>query len=337
MGDIKVILVGISNSGKSSFMLKYSKNIFSDIYRPTEVSEFGFKIIENNGRLYRLQLWDISDKNKNFGLTKLFVKDAHGCLIFSDSNNIKTGEWIIDLKKTIDKESNFNDKLPCILVEAKRDLLEEDEEKSQEKELKEFAEKNGFDGNFFVSCKTGYLIGEAMDFLLNEILKRIESLIEKGMPILKKEKKEKKDTEKDNKYYKDLIERKFTHKKINYCEDITFSKEEDNIFKIYIDDEDSKEYKYEIDFLKLKEKYEFFECFSDLDEFVDSFDELKEKKRIKINLVLEKKMIQVSVFFYNIYGDEEEITFDLIHEKFNRNLLMDELIKKIVRLKKGKM
>ena len=48
-------------------------------------------------------------------------------------------------------------------------------------------------------------------------------------------------------------------------------------------------------------------------------------------------MIQVSVFFYNIYGDEEEITFDLIHEKFNRNLLMDELIKKIVRLKKGKM
>ena len=68
-----------------------------------------------------------------------------------------------------------------------------------------------------------------------------------------------------------------------------------------------------------------------IDELIEAFDALIEKKRIKINLFLEKKMIQISAFFCNIYGEEKEIAFDLIHEKFNKKELLGELIKIAIR------
>ena len=73
-------------------MNKWTKNIFSDTYKATIVSEFGFKIFEENGKVYRIQLWDLNGPDKNAMITKIFVKDAHGCVIMSDATNLQTRE-----------------------------------------------------------------------------------------------------------------------------------------------------------------------------------------------------------------------------------------------------
>ena len=77
----------------------------------------------------------------------------------------------------MDKNSEFlgGGKLPCILVENKIDLLD-DEENNEEKnkEFKEFGEKNGFDGAFRTSVKVAKNIHEALDFLILDIIKRYE-------------------------------------------------------------------------------------------------------------------------------------------------------------------
>ena len=52
--DLKIIVIGTSGTGKTSFVNKWTKNIFSDTYKATIVSEFGFKIFEENGKLYRI-------------------------------------------------------------------------------------------------------------------------------------------------------------------------------------------------------------------------------------------------------------------------------------------
>ena len=90
--DLKIIVIGTSGTGKTSFVNKWTKNIFSDTYKATIVSEFGFKIFEHEGKLYRIQLWDLAGQDKNAMVTKIFAKDAHGCVVMSDATNSQTRE-----------------------------------------------------------------------------------------------------------------------------------------------------------------------------------------------------------------------------------------------------
>ena len=73
-------------------MNRWTKNIYSDNYKQTIVSEFGFKIFEDNGKLYHIQLWDLAGQDKNAMVTKIFAKDAHGCVIMSDATNYQSRE-----------------------------------------------------------------------------------------------------------------------------------------------------------------------------------------------------------------------------------------------------
>ena len=90
--DLKIIVIGTSGTGKTSFVNKWTKNIFSDTYKATIVSEFGFKIFEQDGKLYRIQLWDLERQEKNAMVTKIFAKDAHGCVVMADATNAQTRE-----------------------------------------------------------------------------------------------------------------------------------------------------------------------------------------------------------------------------------------------------
>ena len=90
--DLKIIVIGNSATGKTNFVNKWTKNIFSEIYKATIVSEFGLKIYEKDGKLYRIQLWDLAGQDKNHMVTKIFAKDAHGCVCMSDATNKQSRE-----------------------------------------------------------------------------------------------------------------------------------------------------------------------------------------------------------------------------------------------------
>jgi small GTP-binding protein len=88
--DLKIIVIGSSGTGKTSYVNKWTKNIFQDEYKATIVSEFGFKVFEQEGKLYRIQLWDLAGQDKNSTVTKIFAKDSHGCVILSDATKPNT-------------------------------------------------------------------------------------------------------------------------------------------------------------------------------------------------------------------------------------------------------
>ena len=90
--DLKIIVIGTSGTGKTSFVNKWTKNIFNEAYKATIVSEFGFKIFDYEGKLDRIQLWDLAGQDKNAMVTKIFAKDAHGCVVMSDATNSQTRE-----------------------------------------------------------------------------------------------------------------------------------------------------------------------------------------------------------------------------------------------------
>ena len=90
--DLKIIVIGDSGTGKTCYVNKWVKNVFQEEYTVTIVSEFGFKVFEQNGKLYRIQLWDIAGQDKNGTVTKIFAKDSHGCVVISDATKPETLE-----------------------------------------------------------------------------------------------------------------------------------------------------------------------------------------------------------------------------------------------------
>jgi small GTP-binding protein len=87
--DIKIIVIGNSGVGKTSFVNKWTKNIFSNSSKATIGSEYGYKVFEHNCTIYNIQLWDIAGQDKNIMVTKYFARDSHGCIIMSDATNVE--------------------------------------------------------------------------------------------------------------------------------------------------------------------------------------------------------------------------------------------------------
>jgi 50S ribosomal subunit-associated GTPase HflX len=64
-------------------------------------------------------------------------------------------------------------------VQNKVDLLPEEEQDNMD-ELNDFSQKNGFTGCFKTSAKTGKNISESMEFLIKDIIKKLEEINAKG-------------------------------------------------------------------------------------------------------------------------------------------------------------
>ena len=179
--DIKIIVVGNSGTGKTSFVNKWIKDTFDEAYKATIVSEFSFKVIEYKDKSYKIQLWDLAGMDQNICITKIFSKDSHGCIVLSDITNEKTLQECIKWKNTVDETTKFLDdtNIPAILVRNKVDLLENNNIDDEDM-IKDFCEKNKFLRCFKTSAKTGTNIEEAMNFLISNIIDKMEKITSSG-------------------------------------------------------------------------------------------------------------------------------------------------------------
>jgi len=180
--ELKIIVVGNSGTGKTSFVNKWIKNSFDENYKATIVSEFSYKIYDYKDKSYKIQLWDLAGMDQNICITKIFSKDSHGCIVLSDITDKKTLEISIKWKNTVDETARFLDgsNIPAILVRNKIDLLENEDNNDDEEEMKEFCEKNKFLRCFKTSAKTGINIDESMNFLISSIIDKMEALTQNG-------------------------------------------------------------------------------------------------------------------------------------------------------------
>ena len=189
--ELKIIVVGTSGTGKTSFVNKWIKDSFDENYKATIVSEFSYKIIDYKDKSYKIQLWDLAGMDQNICITKIFAKDSHGCIVLSDITNEKTLNECIKWKNTVDENTKFLDgtNIPSILIRNKIDLLENEDNNDDEEQMKEFCEKNSFLGSFKTSAKTGTNIEEAMNFLIHAIIDKMEKLAESGNNPFEKDRK----------------------------------------------------------------------------------------------------------------------------------------------------
>ena len=189
--DLKLIIVGDSGTGKTSFVNKYILNKFAETYSPTIASQFSYKIIKIDDVIYRLQFWDIAGQDRNPETTGIFCKDTKGIVLCCEVNNNATRENTIKWKESIEKNIDIKE-IPIILIENKCDLLgnEENDYNIKIDSLKNFGEQNNINKCFRTSALNGYGVEESINYLIREIVNSVDSQPnkeERDDIILKKE------------------------------------------------------------------------------------------------------------------------------------------------------
>jgi small GTP-binding protein len=184
--DIKIVVVGSSGTGKTSFCSRWTKNSFDKNYRATVMSDFSYKIYKYKEDYYKIQIWDIAGQDKNIYTSRVFTKGAHGCIIFSDVTNSESLQNTLKWKKSVDDNTKFidGDYLPCVLVQNKIDLINEEQLTNQDENIKVFIKNNKFTNSFKTSCLNGIGIDDVMNFLIKNIIERLEEYSKKtSIPI----------------------------------------------------------------------------------------------------------------------------------------------------------
>ena len=187
--DIKVITLGNSSVGKTSFLMKYIDNSFTLTYTTTLGVDFKQKKIKlKNGKDVRLRIFDTAGQERFKAVSVSFIKKADGVILIYDISDIESFEavenWIKSIRE-IGKE-----KLPIILVGNKCDLSDDKRMIS----LKEGQDKaDEFNIPFYeTSCKEGINIKEVFEKLIDDIIEKGSKNINREYKILNKGKKKEK-------------------------------------------------------------------------------------------------------------------------------------------------
>ena len=80
----KVVLVGNSAVGKSSILVRYADDEFSEVFMATIGVDFRFKSFNLNSNKVKLQIWDTAGHEKFRTITNSYYKGAHALILVFD-------------------------------------------------------------------------------------------------------------------------------------------------------------------------------------------------------------------------------------------------------------
>ena len=149
--EIKILTLGYTDVGKTSILLRFTKNTFHDKYVSTIGIDFKSRIITlGNNTIVKVVVYDTAGQERYKGLVKSFYKKANCILLTFDLCNKESFEkldfWVKELKEYTALEDLY-----IVLVGNKNDKKKE--RKVLYEDAKKYAEKNNFEGYYEVSAK----------------------------------------------------------------------------------------------------------------------------------------------------------------------------------------
>ena len=192
--EYKIILIGNSGVGKTSFFRKLSTGEFAEANIATigvEKISFDINITTNKNEKKKIDvsLFDTAGQEKFRALTRQYYKGTDGVLLLYDITDRKSFEnvemWIDSLNESID--SNKDSKYVIILIGNKKDLINEEgfERNVSEEEAKNICGK--FNMKWGGECSTKDLGKEELmkifESYTKEIYDKIGEKINKNQKI----------------------------------------------------------------------------------------------------------------------------------------------------------
>jgi len=95
---LKLLLVGNSNVGKSSLLMRFADDEFTDEFRSTIGVDFKVRTIQFQNKVVKLQIWDTAGQERFQTITSSYYRGCHGILLVYDSTDFDSffglEEWI---------------------------------------------------------------------------------------------------------------------------------------------------------------------------------------------------------------------------------------------------
>ena len=125
----KIVTIGDPAVGKTSLVLRYTKNTFSEQYIVSLGVNFLSKVIEIKGEPVLLQIWDTGGQERFKVLRLAYYKGADGGLIVYDTTNKETFEKVIEYHEEL---KSICGNIPMALIGNKIDLKDKREVSREE-------------------------------------------------------------------------------------------------------------------------------------------------------------------------------------------------------------
>ena len=97
---MKLIMIGNTGVGKSSLLFQLIESKIRTNIEPTIGIEFGTKILEVQGKVVRLQIWDSAGQENYRSITRAYYRSSICAILVYDVTNRKSfddiKEWLID-------------------------------------------------------------------------------------------------------------------------------------------------------------------------------------------------------------------------------------------------
>ena len=159
----RLLIIGDSQVGKTSFLSRYTKGIFNLTYLSTAGIEFFSKDEIINNRKIRIELWDTAGSEKFFSLTSNFLGNAQGIMVMFDVTNIDSFESLINWTDSIKTHlSNGIENIPVIIIGNKIDIKERE---IKSIDANKYCNDLGFK-YFETSAKTGENVRDTIIYLV---------------------------------------------------------------------------------------------------------------------------------------------------------------------------
>ncbi|VDP69236.1 unnamed protein product [Echinostoma caproni] len=117
----KVILVGDSNVGKSSFMHQFCDGVFYPKLRTTVGVDFRTRNLRVDNTVYTIQLWDTAGQEKYRSIVRTYFRKVDGVIIIYDVTCPESFRNVRSWMESVEENSGSN-KTPIIIVGNKIDL-----------------------------------------------------------------------------------------------------------------------------------------------------------------------------------------------------------------------
>uniref|UniRef100_A0A8C4QTF2 small monomeric GTPase n=1 Tax=Eptatretus burgeri TaxID=7764 RepID=A0A8C4QTF2_EPTBU len=169
----KLLIIGNSAVGKTSFLFRYSEDTFTPAFVSTVGIDFKVKTVERNKKKIKLQIWDTAGQERYRTITTAYYRGAMGFVLMYDITNEDSFNAVQDWATQIQTYSWDNAQV--ILVGNKCEM--ENERIVSEERGRELAEQLGFEF-FEASAKDNVNVKKAFEHLVDMICEKIVENLE---------------------------------------------------------------------------------------------------------------------------------------------------------------
>eukprot|EP00043_Microstomoeca_roanoka_P029261 m.21300 g.21300 ORF g.21300 m.21300 type:complete len:196 (+) comp9073_c0_seq1:345-932(+) len=92
--DLKILIIGDSNCGKSCLLMRFTDDTFDEHMGPTIGVDFKNKTLTLNGQQVKLTVWDTAGQDRFKTLTASYYRGAHGVIFVYDVTRRATFDHI---------------------------------------------------------------------------------------------------------------------------------------------------------------------------------------------------------------------------------------------------